>query len=306
MAARASQQRPDKPVTVRHKLEYGLYLGFRTLARLIGDRGLDLFGSLVAAMAFRLVRRRTDLAMNNLAMVYPELSTEERGGIVRACWRHYARESIRYIRDSTVPFDEIASNFDEIGPENIEAALEPDKGVILVSAHFGAWENALSVLAQFGRKVVVVGRVLDNSLLHARLHEGRTRSGFELLDRRFAARELVRALQNRAIVVLLVDQAVQDREGAIVPFLGHDAWTTTSAARLALKYECPILSVFCYPATKERRQRVEFTPVLETAGLDEVEVMTRVNETIGRRIEADPHLWLWFHDRWKGVGGEAK
>jgi len=92
---------------------------------------------------------------------------------------------------------------------------------------------------------------------------------------------------------------VREREGAVVPFLGHDAWTTTAAARLALKYDCPMLSVFTYPGGEGRRERVEFEPVFEIDGLDEIGVMRLVNEQIGQRITSDPHLWLWFHDRWK-------
>jgi KDO2-lipid IV(A) lauroyltransferase len=273
----------------------------RALARLLGDRGLEAFGAMVAAGAHGLVKRRTQLAMDNLAMVYPHLSESERDRIIRACWRHYATESIRYVRDSGVGFDEISTKFTLDGREHMEHAISSGRGVILISAHFGAWENALSVLGQFGRKVVMVGRVLDNPLLHRRLHEGRTRSGFELLDRRAAARELVRALHDKAIVVLLVDQAVREREGSIVPFLGHDAWTTTSPARLAIKYGCPMLSVFCYPATAERSEHCEFNPVFRTEGLDEAGIMKLANEEIGRHVEKDPHLWLWFHDRWKGV-----
>jgi len=297
--ARAETPNAPTKVSFRHRLEYLLYLKVRTVARLIGDRGLNAFGSFVAVLASRLVKRRTQLADRNLARVYPEMSADERKRIVRACWKHYATESIRYVRDSGTPFDRIATRFDVEGEENMKHALSFDKGIILLSAHFGSWENALSVLARYGRKIVVVGRVLDNPLLHRRLYEGRTRSGFELLDRRSAARELVRALQEKAIIVLLVDQAVREREGAIVPFLGHDAWTTTSPARLALKYGCPTLSVYTYPAGRGRNERVEFEPVFELDGLDDVGVMRLVNEQIGQRITKDPHLWLWFHDRWK-------
>lgn len=302
-----TQKRAERggEVSFRHRLEYAVYLFVRGVARLVGDRGLDLFGSFVAWTASRLVRRRTELANRNLAMVWPEMPASERERIVHDCWKHYATESIRYIRDSGVAFDSIADRFEVVGREYMEHALSFDKGVILLSAHFGSWENALSVLAQFGRKVVVVGRVLDNPLLHRRLYEGRTRSGFELLDRRAAARELVRALQEKAMVVLLVDQAVREREGSIVPFLGHGAWTTTSPARLAAKYGCPMLSVFTYPATGERVPHVEFEPVIEMEGKDDAAVMEVMNERIAGRVTEDPHLWLWFHDRWKSVGGSA-
>lgn len=300
MTAR-TDRKPAKRVTPRHRLEYALYLVVRGVARLVGEPGLAAFGRFVAFAASKLVRRRTDLALRNLAMVYPEMTEAERRRIVRACWRHYATESIRYIRDSGVPMETLLSRFELEGLDHLERALSEDKGVIMTSAHFGSWEHALGTLGRFDRKVAVVGRVLDNPLLHERLQEGRTRSGFELLDRRAAARELVRALHEKAIVLLLVDQAVKEHEGDIVPFLGHDAWTTTSHARLAKKYGCPILSCFCYPADGAGRGRIVFSPVIDPTGLDDIGITRLVNDEISRRIDADPHLWLWFHDRWKNA-----
>lgn len=300
--AKADERRKKGSVTLRHRLEYALYVVLRAVARMMGESGLRALGAIVAFLASRLVRRRTELADRNLAMVYPDMPASERERIVRACWSHYATETVRYVRDSGTPFDLIAGRFDVLGRQHMEDALARDKGIILFSAHFGSWENALSLLANFGRKVVVVGRVLDNPLLHQRLYEGRTRSGFELLDRRAAARELVRAIGEKAIIVLLLDQAVREHEGLVVPFLGHDAWTTAAPARLVRKYDCPILSVFAFPREGGRNERVEFGPMLDTSGLDEAGILRLVNERIAAYVDATPHLWLWFHDRWKGVG----
>jgi Kdo2-lipid IVA lauroyltransferase/acyltransferase len=303
------QSRPKR--RFRNFVEYSFYLVFSKITRLMGEQNVRRLGALVGTLANALVKRRTRLAEANLAMVFPEVPAQERGRIVRACWRHFCTMTLAYVRDSSIPFEQVATGFEVVGREHFEEALAGDTAVLLLSAHFGAWEAALSVLTSFGRKITVVGRQLDNPKLQERLVEGRTRGGIELLDRRNAARELVRAIREKAIVVLLIDQAVQSHEGEKVPFFGHLAWTTTSPARMAVKYRVPISTVFTYPPRAGVKGRLEFEPMITPSSLagEELEparIMQRVNERIEARIRRDPGIWLWFHDRWKGAGEPAQ
>ncbi|MFA6956752.1 MAG: lysophospholipid acyltransferase family protein [Thermoanaerobaculia bacterium] len=292
--------------TPRHYAEYSLYLVVAWLARFLGERNLGRLAGFMAAISGRVVERRTRLATRNLELTMPELTTAERKKTVDRCWKHFVRMSLDYVRTSSIPFNAIASEFEVIGRENMERAVASGKAVLLVSAHFGAWENALSVAAQFGRKVTVVGRRLDNPLLHRRIYEGRTRGGITLLDRRVATRGLVSAIGEKEIIVLLVDQAVQPSQGEIIPFMGHPAWTTVGPARLAVKYDLPIVPVFTYPSDGGRKPRLEFEPMIVPSEAPDASrtpagIMTLLNERISARIRRDPHLWLWFHDRWKGI-----
>jgi len=297
---------PRRRPTPRHYAEYSLYLVVAWLARFLGERNLGRLASVMAVISGRVVERRTRLAAHNLELAMPELTPTERKKVVDRCWTHFVRMSLDYVRTSSIPFDRIAAEFDIRGRENMERAVASGKAVLLVSAHFGAWENALSIAAQFGRRVTVVGRRLDNPLLHRRIYEGRTRGGITLLDRRVATRGLVSAIGEKEIIVLLVDQAVQPSQGEIIPFMGHPAWTTVGPARLAVKYDLPIVPVFTYPSDGKRKPWLEFEPMIVPSEAPEASrtpagLMTLLNERISARIRRDPHLWLWFHDRWKGV-----
>lgn len=306
----ADAEATRKP-SARHYAEYALYLVVAWLARALGDRNLGRLARLLAAISGRIVGRRTELAARNLAHAMPELPEPERKRIVDRCWTHFVRMSLDYVRTSSIPFDAIAREFEVSGRDHMERAVATGKAVMLVSAHFGAWENALSVASQFGRKVTVVGRRLDNPLLHQRVYEGRTRGGVTLLDRRVATRGLVSAIGDAHVIVLLVDQAVQPSHGEIIPFMGLQAWTTVGPARLAVKYDIPVVPVFTYPSDEGRRPWLEFeTMILPSEAPPECRtpagLMGLINERISARIRRDPHLWLWFHDRWKGVEhGEA-
>ena len=58
-------------------------------------------------------------------------------------------------------------------------------------------------------------------------------------------------------MVLLPDQAVQPREGILVPFLGRPAWTTDAPAKMALRQESAIVFGFCIPGTTGHRLEFE-------------------------------------------------
>jgi KDO2-lipid IV(A) lauroyltransferase len=187
----------------------------------------------------------------------------------------------------------------------IDEALGRGHGVIVVSAHFGSWEVGGLAVTSVTKNVLTVARRLDNEYLERDLMRLRAGTGAAVVDRREAARPLMKALASNAIVVMVPDQAVLPREGTLVPFLGRPAWTTTAPARMAVKRDSTIVFAFCIP--QKTRHRLEFEePIrvdqLTEEEMDPVALTTRINDVISRRIAADPHLWLWMHDRWKGTG----
>jgi KDO2-lipid IV(A) lauroyltransferase len=133
----------------------------------------------------------------------------------------------------------------------------------------------------------------------------RAKTGAEVIARRKAARPLLKALSENGVVILLPDQAVQAREGVLVPFLGRSAWTTPAPAKMALRQQSTIVFAFCIPDGP--RHRLEFEELIRVDRLtederDPVALTTRINDVISRRVAARPELWLWMHDRWKGTG----
>jgi KDO2-lipid IV(A) lauroyltransferase len=91
-------------------------------------------------------------------------------------------------------------------------------------------------------------------------------------------------------------------DGIAVPFFGRDAMTAPALARLALRYDCPVI-----PTRLERiggcRFRLTFHAplVVETSGdrrRDVASIMTEVNRRIEGWIRDRPGQWLWLHRRW--------
>lgn len=283
------------------------YIAYRAVARRVeraSDPGILRWGTRLGSLSRRVLRRRDNLAMRNLELAFPEKSHAERRAILDECWRHFGRQALAYIRLQSLPPEEIVRRCPFVNAEVLDEAVARGKGVILISAHYGGWEVAGLAIMSRVKNVHSVARKLDNRLLERDVAQLRARTGVEILDRRKAARPLMRALSDKGVIVLLPDQAVLPREGVLVPFLGRNAWTTDAPAKMALRLGSEIVFAFCIPDGPAHR--LEFETPIRVDQLSEGErtaeaLTARINEVISRRIAARPELWLWMHDRWKGT-----
>jgi KDO2-lipid IV(A) lauroyltransferase len=284
------------------------YTAYRLMARAVAsmsDEGLERWGTRIGALASKVLRGRDRLAMRNLRATFPDRDAASLRRTLDQCWRHFGREILVYVRMQKLSLEEVAERCPFVNRELLEEAIARGKGTIVISAHWGSWEVGGLALMALVDNVRTVARPLDNELLERDLQKLRGKTGAEVVDRRRAARTLLRGLAENAVVVLLPDQAVLPREGILVPFLGRPAWTTPAPARMALRAGATIVFAFCIP--DGRRHRLEFTESIRAddfaQGENGAEMLTRqMNDVISRRIADRPELWLWMHDRWKGTG----
>lgn len=289
---------------VVQRLEYALYRLVSLAVRRASDEAIARWGQHIGDLAARLLRRRNQLALRNLTSTFPDRTSEELGAVLRSCWRHFGREALESIRLQHLPATAIAERCPFVHADLLEQGLSRGRGVVLISAHYGGWEVAGLALTSLVANVRTVARPLDNDLLERDLQRIRAQTGASVLDKNKAARGLLKALAENAVVVLLPDQAVLPREGVLVPFAGRPAWTTDAPAKLALHHGSTIVFAFCIP--DQTGHRLEFEELIDVNQLqneerDVVRLTRRINDVISRRIIKDPHLWLWMHDRWKGT-----
>jgi len=287
------------------RVEYLAYQGARRAADAMSEESVMRWGTRLGALAGKVLRKRDRLGMSNLRAAFPERDERELRRILDESWRLFGREMLLYLRMQSMSLEEIAARCPYANEEILHEGRARGKGTILISAHFGGWEIAgLAVMAHVNDVRTVV-RPLDNELLEADMVRLRARTGVKVVDRRKAARFLLKSLAENAVVVILPDQAVLPREGVLLPFLGRPAWTTDAPAKLAARYGSTIVFAFCIPVGSGHRLEFEEPIRVDQLSEDERDPMAltkRINDIISRRIAAWPELWLWMHDRWKGTG----
>jgi len=287
------------------RLEYVTYRAIAGAIRSMNEERVYRWGTRFGALCGVLLRGRNRLALRNLGATFPQKTSAELRAIVKECWRHFGRQMLLFVRMQRMATEDVLARVDLVNRAVFDEALAAGRGVILISAHYGSWEVGGLAITSIANRVHTVARRLDNEFLERDLALLRARTGAEVIDRRHAARPLLKALEEHAVIVLLPDQAVLPREGVLAPFLGRPAWTTPAPARFAVRSGSTIVFVFCIP--HETRHRLEFEEPIHVDQLGEFEkdplaLTARINEVISRRIAARPELWLWMHDRWKGTG----
>jgi len=196
------------------------------------------------------------------------------------------------------------------GMEHVRAAQALGRGLIIVTGHLGNWElSGITMAAEMG-DVLSVARTLDNPLLEAYILRRRQQFGQRIVNRGGALRHVVRHLHDGGIVAMLIDQ--NQREGGVfVDFFGRPASTTPSPARLALKYDVPVLAAYGQGTGKGFFQLCRVDPPFELVRTGDLEADVAANTAaFTRRIEQfvreHPEQWLWLHDRWRKRPREEK
>jgi KDO2-lipid IV(A) lauroyltransferase len=190
------------------------------------------------------------------------------------------------------------------GLENFQKAYEKEKGILILTAHFGNWEWMAALFPlQSHHPVHVVVRPLDSRFLDSMVEQLRMRTGNQAIPKQKAMGQILRLLKAGEIVGILLDQNMAWQEGVFVDFFGEKACTNTGMALLALKTGTPVLPAFNI-RQKDGRYRVVIEPEIPLVRTgdkerDVTENTQRFTQIIERYVRNYPDQWLWLHQRWK-------
>ncbi|MCG6902814.1 MAG: lysophospholipid acyltransferase family protein [Rhodobacter sp.] len=230
--------------------------------------------------------------------VYPDMPREARLRLCRDMGRNMGR-TLFEIYHST-EFQTRQDRFDVSGPglAALERAQAAGKGAIIVSGHFGQWDAVRAVLKSRGMETGAVYRPQKNRHYQRRLLAGIEAAGLPILATgAVGTKGLVRHLRKGGIVAILLDEKYA--EGARLPFLGHDAMTSLSAAQLALRYDIPMVPAYGTRTGDGSRFAVSFEEAIPHT--DSLTMTGAFNDSLSSRILADPDQWYWMLRRWKGA-----
>ena len=237
----------------------------------------------------------------NLARAFPEQTEAWRQRIARESYRHLGREALAMVALGRRSADEIRERTPIRGWDELKAAIDRGRGVVMVTAHFGNWELAGASLAVRGVAVDAVVQRQRNRLVDRDIVAARERLGLNVIDRRKASQLITPALKAGHVIGFVSDQDA-GRNGVFVPFFGHPASTHRGAAVYALRADCPLfVGVAVRMADGRYDCRTSEVSVDRTGPLDEA--ILRMTTAFTRRIEAEvrtaPEQYFWVHKRWK-------
>ena len=153
-------------------LEYGLLRGTVLGAKIMPKRLVYAGFDLLARMAYRLMRRRRELAVSNLQRAFPQKSQEEIRRIARQSFRSLGRTfaEIVMVEAGSLRPETLLSNGEKARQAmgRLKEWESQGRGVIVIAAHHANWELGAQLFALSGVPLMVVGREGNNALVEER------------------------------------------------------------------------------------------------------------------------------------------
>jgi KDO2-lipid IV(A) lauroyltransferase len=254
----------------------------------------------LAAVLWYLSPKKRRVTRLNLRAVYPDMDKDRRHRIARASMVHYVRGVLEAGMLWHWPLEEILQCFDEPhGLENLDAAREGGKGVILAAPHIGSWELAGQYIQQVLHCTVLYkpGRHPD---VEALLLEKRRRAGAKVVPANAAGlRVLYKTIKAGGAIGILPDQEPTKGDGEFAPFYGIETLTGVLVPRVAQRTGTGVVFVLCARCAGGR-YRLHFLPGDEAISSTDTRVaLTALNKGIERTIEVDTTQYLWAYKRFR-------
>jgi KDO2-lipid IV(A) lauroyltransferase len=249
--------------------------------------------------------KRHKIALDNIALAFPEKSPDEVAQLASDSWAQIAQTLLEYgYLDEIFDLDENNLGAGRIEVKNAEQFVKlRDDGLpaIIFTGHLANFELLPMAAAKFGLQIHSMFRQPNNKYAADKVADARKQISKNLVaSQKGASFQLMAALDRGDHVGVLVDQKF--RRGKKVPFFGHDANTNPLMAKLARRYDCPVHGARCV-RLPNGRFRLEITEELvlprdQDGDVDINATLIMMNDVVESWVREHPEQWLWIHRRW--------
>ena len=290
-------------VSVKHRLEYGVFRFVFLLTRLLPLRALLAAGRGLGGFVYGVVRFRRGVVLGNLRAAFGAEHDEAwLEATAASFYRNLGMMLVEFLAAGHRDREDLRRQVRIEGYEHVEAVLTRGEGGLFMSGHFGNFELMLPRAAVQGLKVHGIVKPQSNRLIDAFYNGIRAREGVGLIRTGGAFARSQEVIAAGEFVALLGDQDA-GRKGQFVDFLGRPASVNRGVATMAMKARCPIIMAFVFRQPDGSHvMRVEPPLEIDPAWSEE-EGIARLTERHTARLEAAvreaPDQYYWIHRRWK-------
>lgn len=263
-----------------------------------------VLGGCIGVVAWVCLPRLRQVGMSNLAMALPAQAASLRR---KTLLRSFISQGLQLAEFAQMRRYTASRAQELIRYEGLDHYLQAragGRGVLVLTAHLGAWELSSFFHSLMGYPMGLVIRRLDNSRVDTLVNGIRTMHGNRVLHKDDFARGLLKAMHAGETVGILMDTNMTPPQGVFVPFFGVEACTASGLARVASRSGAAVLPGFLLWEKAERRYVLHFGPQLTLQQSGEAEADALANtalftRTLEHYIRRYPEQWLWVHRRWK-------
>jgi len=259
---------------------------------------------LLYPLMYYIVRYRRRMVTKNLRASFPDKTEAERKQIERDFYHQFCDTIVETIYGYTCSNEEIKRRVVFTNAEAVDKAAKEHGGGIIMLGHMGNWEWMTSCQLWLSPEVTELNvyRKAKRESMDKLIHELRAKRGGAQVEKQRVLREMVRFRAEKTPIVLglVADQKPRPEVTRTwLEFLHQDTGFLDGGEMLAKRFGYPVFYL-----TVHRSERGMYQVLLEPLSMDpknspEGEITTAYARKLEKNILAEPHLWLWTHNRWK-------
>ena len=272
------------------------YHFLRVISRVIAKFSLQnqvAISQHIASILYHYIPKRKKVAIKNLKTAFPEYSDIWIQNMLKKCYKFFIYNFIQFL---AFPKSTDSIKIQINGQVALDNALEKGKGVILISAHFGAWEILGHWLGVNNYPLRGVAQRQKNKGANKFFEEKRQLSGIKHIYRKVGIDVLYNILKENKILGLVSDQDAKNK-GIFVNFFNTPASTHKGAAIFHLNTSAPMIFGLCIQ-TGFQEYKIELIPIIPVNNTIE-DITKQYTLTLEKIIRKYPEQNFWFHNRWK-------
>jgi len=286
----------------KNKIEFLIFKLLEFFSSIFGLKNSYIIGTIVGLTFCYLIPVRKKTVYSNLQKAFPEYEKKKIKKLIRA---NYISIGTLFAEIMCVPRcteREIFEKF-EADRELMIKNFTHDKGVILLTGHFGNWElGAILTGLILQKSINVLVKPQRNGYITDWLKEMRGKFGNKSVMLGTSVRELYSLLKKGEIAGVVGDQR-GPIEGMRVNYFGYETAVYSGVAEIAVKTESKIVLCFVVrKANKKYTLEMEEIDYKNFTGTSEDKVkMINVQyfSILEKYVRLYPSQWFWMHKIWK-------
>ena len=260
-------------------------------------------GTMIGWVLRQALPRRWDITIENLRRAFPAQPSHWHQRIARQSFANLGIVLAEVFAMARYPIERLRHLVRFEHTELIAQAARQQRGVVLLSAHFGNWElTALTLPLITDQPVTVITKRIKNPAVDHFIDQARQRTGNQLVRAHRVGTIIPKIIRENRALALLADQSARPEHDFYVPFFNIPTLTFRTPAVLALRFGMPVIIGF-----SERQPDGTYRVALEQLPTDDLPateegakmLMQRYHQRLEAAIRRHPEQWLWQHRRWK-------
>lgn len=253
---------------------------------------------------------RKQVVLSNMRQVFNgRLNDEEIRHLAKSFYSHLLTSIKENVLMRFMSDDKIKKTTEVHGEAHLEEIAKGNKGVLILTGHFGNWEFApiagILNFSAFKGRFYFIRKTLGAKWIEKILFRRYYRAGLNVIPKKNSLNQVCDALDKNNAVVFVMDQhaCVGSKDGVAVDFFGKKAGTYRSLATIARYTNLPVVPAASY-RKKDGSHVLAFYPPVAFKELDSSkESLLENTKVYNQQLEAlilkHPEQWLWMHRRWK-------